>query len=530
MKIIITGPKGVGKTTIGKKIAKLLDVPFYDTDEEIENIFNSEKPTHLKCRDIYKIDKIHFRELEEQAVCNLAQKNYCIISTGGSTILNPKSRNILRNNSIIVFLDAEDNLLWGRMQLKGLPQFFETTDGRQKHEEKNEQLRNTVKPIADICIQIEKDKESGIHRKIAENICEYLAARSSNPNTIGEILRVTTFGESHGEAVGAVIDGVKSGIELNEEDIQVELNKRKPAQSIISSERNEKDEVKILSGIFEGKTTGAPICLMIENTNQNSQVYEKFKNTFRPGHADFTFWKKFGLRDYRGGGRASGRETVARTAAGAVAKKILSEEFGVSIIAFAEEIAGIRGYIEDLSFIEKNAVRAADTQKWEQMLDAVLKAKSEGDSVGGIVKLIVKNLSAGIGDPVFGKLDSKLAAAIMSIGSVKGIEFGEGFLSTRLTGKENNDEMADGKFLSNHCGGILGGISNGEDIVMRIAVKPTPSILKKQHTISENGENTDISVAGQHDACIVPRIIPVIESMAALTILECININEALGR
>ena len=506
----------------------MFDIPFYDIDEEIENIYNFKNSAHLKCRDIYKIDAAHFRELEEHAADNLAQKDYCIISTGGSTMLNTKSRNILRNNSIIVFLDADNDLLWGRMRIKGLPEFLETDDGRKKHEERNERLRSTVKIIADICIQIDKDEESGIHRRAAENICEYLAARSSNPNTIGEILRVTTFGESHGDAVGAVLDGIKSGIELNEEDIQLELNRRKPAQSIISSERNEKDKVKILSGVFEGKTTGAPICLMVENTNQDSKVYEKFKNIFRPGHADFTFWKKFGLRDYRGGGRASGRETVARTAAGAVAKKILSEEFNISITAFAEEIAGVRGEIEDLSFIEKNAVRSADPQKWEQMQDAVLKAKSDGDSVGGIVKLIVKNLSAGIGDPVFGKLDSKLAGAVMSIGSVKGVEFGEGFLSARLTGKENNDEMADGKFLSNHCGGILGGISNGEDIVMRIAVKPTPSILKKQLTISEDGGNVEVSVAGQHDACIVPRIIPVIESMAALTILECININEAL--
>jgi chorismate synthase len=267
--------------------------------------------------------------------------------------------------------------------------------------------------------------------------------------------------------------------------------------------------------------------MIIYNRDQDPSKYDAIRDLFRPGHADFTFWKKYGIRDHRGGGRSSGRETAGRVAAGAVAKKLLSEQ-GIRVVAFAEEVAGIKGGAEDYDAIEKNPVRAADPVKAREMEEAVLSARREKDSVGGIVKLVVKNLPAGVGDPVFYKLDARLGMALFSIGAVKGVEFGSGFASARERGSRNNDAMEGGRFLSNHAGGILGGISTGEDIIVRIAVRPTPSVGVEQKTMDTSGRDRTIAVEGRHDPCIVPRIVPVVEAMASLVILDALEIQERI--
>ncbi|HSV96030.1 MAG TPA: chorismate synthase [Spirochaetota bacterium] len=348
-----------------------------------------------------------------------------------------------------------------------------------------------------------------------------------SPSSFGEVLRVTTFGESHGPAVGAVLDGVPPMVELSEVDIQRELDRRRPGQSAVTTPRAEEDRVHILSGVFEGKTTGAPICMLIYNKDQDSSKYEAIRDVFRPGHADFTLWKKFGIRDHRGGGRSSGRETAGRVAAGAVAKKLLAEH-GISVTAFAQEIAGIRGEVEDLGFIESNPVRAADPSAAKLMEEAIIRARAEKDSVGGVVRLVVRGVPAGLGDPVFYKIDARLAMALFSIGAVKGVEIGAGFKSARLRGSENNDPMRDGAFLSNNAGGILGGITTGADIVACVAVKPTPSIFRGQDTVDTDGNSRSISVEGRHDPCIVPRIVPVVEAMAAIVLLDALEIQRKI--
>ncbi|HOW81614.1 MAG TPA: chorismate synthase [Spirochaetota bacterium] len=348
-----------------------------------------------------------------------------------------------------------------------------------------------------------------------------------SPSTFGEIIRTTTFGESHGKALGAVLDGVRPGVDLSEADIQAELDRRRPGQSKVTTQRGESDRVEILSGVFEGKTTGSPICMIVYNRDQDSSKYEALRDVFRPGHADFTFWKKYGIRDHRGGGRSSGRETVGRVASGAAAKKILASR-GVQVTAFAQEIAGVAGEKEDLMNIEANPVRAADPDRAHDMEMAVIEARKHKDSVGGVVKLLIRNVPAGIGDPVFFKLDARLAMAMFSIGAVKGVEIGAGFSAARMKGSENNDAMAAGSFLSNNAGGILGGISTGQEIVLRVAVKPTPSIELPQKTIDTGGAARTISIEGRHDPCIVPRVIPVIEAMAALVILDAMEIQERM--
>ncbi|MHC1567174.1 MAG: chorismate synthase [Candidatus Syntropharchaeia archaeon] len=348
-------------------------------------------------------------------------------------------------------------------------------------------------------------------------------------NTFGRIFRVTTWGETHGEAVGVVIDGCPSGLELNEEDIQSELERRRPGQSDVTTSREERDRVKILSGIFEGKTTGTPISMIVENLDVDSKKYERLKNIIRPGHADFTYEKKYGIRDWRGGGRASGRETVGRVAAGAVAKKILSAE-GIEVIGHVVEIGGIRAKemrIEEIrENTKKNAVRCADLHAAEKMEELIKKVKEEGDSVGGIVEVIALGVPPGLGDPVFDKLDAELTKALMSIGAVKGVEIGAGFRSARMKGSEMNDPFVikNGKIRTetNNAGGILGGISTGEPIICRIAVKPTSSISKPQKSIDiEKMEEVEIEIEGRHDPCICPRIVPVAEAMIALVIVDC---------
>ncbi|MBQ7393770.1 MAG: chorismate synthase [Lentisphaeria bacterium] len=339
-------------------------------------------------------------------------------------------------------------------------------------------------------------------------------------NSFGEQFRVTTFGESHGPALGAIVDGVPAGLELDEAYIQKALDRRKPGQSVFTTPRKEADAVEILSGVFEGRTTGTPVALLIRNQDQRSRDYGDLAEVFRPGHADYGFFRKYGIRDYRGGGRSSGRETAARVAAGAIAAKYLQEKYGIVIRAWTEAVAGISGEKTDFDFIEKNALRAADPDRYPAMEEAVRNAIAELDSVGGIVSCVIEGVPAGLGEPVFDKLDALLAHAMLSLGAVKGIEFGDGFAAAGLRGSVNNDKMSPEGFLSNHAGGILGGISTGAPITFRIAVKPTPSIRQEQQTVDQENNPRTVTVQGRHDPCICPRIVPVVEAMASLVLAD----------
>jgi chorismate synthase len=339
-------------------------------------------------------------------------------------------------------------------------------------------------------------------------------------NTIGRLFRVTTFGESHGRALGAVIDGCPPGLSLTEEYIQRELEKRRPGKASGQSPRKERDKVEILSGVFEGYTIGTPIALLIYNMDVNSSAYEKIKDVFRPGHADFTYFIKYGgYRDYRGGGRSSGRETVARVAAGAVAKRIL-EEYGIEVIAYTISLGGIEVKEKNLEVIYKNHLFCPDMSAYEKMCEKIEETKKEGDSLGGVVEVLAKGVPAGLGEPVFDKLSADLAKAICSIGAVKGIEMGAGFKVASMKGSENNDPISPYGFLKNDAGGTLGGISSGQDIIIRAAVKPIPSIKKIQKTINEKKEEVEISIGGRHDISAIPRIVPVIEAMVRIVLAD----------
>ncbi len=350
-----------------------------------------------------------------------------------------------------------------------------------------------------------------------------LTFRTMSGNTFGIIFRVTTYGESHGAAIGAVVDGCPPGIKLDDSMIQRELDRRKPGQSEVSTRRSEADKVEILSGVFEGKTTGTPVALLIRNRDADPKAYEHLRNVFRPGHADFTYFKKYGIRDHRGGGRASGRETAARVAAGAIAKQVL-RGLGVSIRAATVQAGKIRAEKFDEKVIEKNPMRCPDPRAAERMLRLVRKARDEGDSIGGVVEVRAKGVPAGLGEPVFAKLDAELAGALMGIGAVKGVEVGDGFEVGTRTGSENADPFIKrGKKIRtrhNRAGGILGGISTGEDIIIRAAVKPTSSIPKVQTTLDKAGRKIKVKVKGRHDPCICPRLVPVAEAMVALVLCD----------
>ncbi len=343
-----------------------------------------------------------------------------------------------------------------------------------------------------------------------------------------------TWGESHGEALGVVVDGCPAGIELSAADIQHELDRRRPGMSEIASERREADEVLILSGVFEGKTLGTPISMLVWNKDVDSTPYDEIKHIARPGQADYSYQMKYGLRDYRGGGRASGRETLARVAAGAIAKKVLAY-YNIGVVGHVVEIGGIRARARsrseevDLKEIKRiadmNAVRCADPEAAVQMQELIKRAKREGDSVGGIVEVIATGVPPGLGEPVFDKLDAELAKALMSIGAVKGVEIGIGFGAARMRGSEMNDEfyIEDGKIRTrtNNAGGILGGISTGEPVICRMAVKPTPSIAKLQRSVDmEQMDEVELRIRGRHDPCICPRIVPVAEAMVALVLMD----------
>lgn len=345
-------------------------------------------------------------------------------------------------------------------------------------------------------------------------------------NTFGTIFRITTWGESHGPATGVVIDGCPPNLSITEKEIQKEVDRRKPmAGSKISTTRREEDVVKILSGVFEGKTTGTPISVIVENADTRSKDYSAIKDLYRPGHADYSYELKYGIRDYRGGGRSSGRETLARVIAGAIAKKILKNKSKTEIFGHTIQVGNIKAGKFEKSEIEKNELRCADPAAATKMRKLIEKLRfQEGDSIGAIIEIIVKNPPKGLGEPVFDKLEADLAKAMMSIGAVRGFEIGDGFKVATMKGSEDNDQMEikNGKvrFLSNHSGGILGGISTGEDIIFRLAIKAVPSISKKQKTISKNSKNTSIQTLGRHDCCLAPRIIPVAEAMAALVLAD----------
>ena len=344
-------------------------------------------------------------------------------------------------------------------------------------------------------------------------------------STFGNIFRISTWGESHGKALGVVIDGCPAGLLLCEEDIQRFLDRRKPGQSKYVTQRKESDKVEILSGVFEGRTTGTPISLIVRNESQRSADYSDIANYYRPGHADYTFDEKYGFRDYRGGGRSSGRETIGRVAAGAVASKIL-KQLGIEVYAYASAIGGIELDNNNFSLAERdnNPFAMPDAKAAQKIKEYADRKLEECNSMGGIIECVVENMPAGIGEPVFDKLDANLSKAVMSIGAVKGVEIGDGFKAAQSTGLDNNDafRMQDGRVVkkTNHSGGILGGISDGSDIILRAAIKPTPSIASVQQTVNKQGEEIDISIHGRHDPMIVPRAVVVVEAMTAITLVD----------
>ena len=338
-------------------------------------------------------------------------------------------------------------------------------------------------------------------------------------NSFGTLFRITTWGESHGEALGVVIDGCPPRIDLSNEDIQKELNQRRPGKGKGSSPRRERDRVEILSGVFEGRTTGTPISLLIRNEDVDSSPYEEWKEVFRPGHADFTYQAKYGIRDYRGGGRASARETVGRVAAGAVAKKILEKE-KVEVIAYTVEIGGVRAEKIDYEEIGRNVLLCPDRDAAIAMEKKIEEVKLQGDSLGGIVEILVRGCPPGLGEPVFDKLEADLAKAVMSIGAVRGVEVGAGFGIARMLGSQCNDPIGPKGFEKNDAGGILGGISNGADILLRVAVKPIPSISLDQKTVDQTMRPVSLRIKGRHDVSAIPRINPVCEAMVAIVLVD----------
>ena len=343
-------------------------------------------------------------------------------------------------------------------------------------------------------------------------------------NSFGQKLRFSTFGESHGTALGCILDGVPAGLKIDEEYIQSELDRRKPGKSEFETARKEADKVEILSGVFEGLSTGTPIAMVIYNTNQKSKDYSNIKDVFRPGHADFTYFHKYGLRDYRGGGRSSARETAARVAAGAIAKLML-HTLDISIASGISEVAGLKSNSYDYESAKNSLIYALDASMEEAQKDAILKAKNEHDSVGGVARVLIKGTPVGLGQPLYYKLDGVLADAMMGINAVKAVEIGDGVLSASTLGSQNNDAIRSDGFESNHAGGILGGISNGEDIVLNVYFKPTPSIFKEQHTVNTQNEELDFSLKGRHDPCVAIRGTVVCESMAALVIADMLLLN-----
>lgn len=352
-------------------------------------------------------------------------------------------------------------------------------------------------------------------------------------NTFGKIFTLTSFGESHGPGIGGVIDGFPAGISIDLVFIQQELNRRRPGQSKITTDRKEADQVEFLSGIFEGKSTGCPIAFLVRNTNQHSDDYENLRGLFRPSHADFTYTQKYGIRDHRGGGRSSARETISRCVGGALAKLAL-KQLGISIQAYTSQVGSIalendyKRY--DLNLIETNAVRCPDLQKAREMEEYIASVKAAGDTIGGIITCVVKGCPVGLGEPSFGKLHAALGHAMLTINAVKGFEYGEGFAGVTQRGSEQNDIFFNDEGCintrTNHSGGIQGGISNGQDIYFRVVFKPVATLLKEQSTVNEKGEDTTVKARGRHDPCVLPRAVPIVEAMTAMTLLDYYLMNK----
>lgn len=355
-------------------------------------------------------------------------------------------------------------------------------------------------------------------------------------NSFGQAFRITTFGESHGGAVGCVIDGCPPGFEISEEEIQIELDRRRPGQSAITTPRKEADKIKILSGYFEGKTTGTPILLIAYNEDVKSEDYNKLKAGYRPSHADFGYDQKYGIRDWRGSGRASARETLARVAAGAIAQKYLRQELGIECVSYVEQVGDIKSNIDFNTVtrqdIEKNIVRCPDESSAQKMIKLIEEVRDDGDSIGGVIKGVIRNVPAGLGEPVFDKLSSDLAKGMTSINAVKGFELGSGFEGVKMRGSQHNDlffKDEDGRIRTktNNAGGTLGGISNGEMIHFRVAFKPVATIKKDQKTVTTEGDETTLFGAGRHDPCVLPRAVPIVDAMSALVIMDHYLRNKA---
>ncbi|WP_105255310.1 chorismate synthase [Pseudoalteromonas sp. T1lg75] len=339
-------------------------------------------------------------------------------------------------------------------------------------------------------------------------------------NSIGQLFRVSTFGESHGPALGGVVDGCPAGLQLDEADLQGDLDRRKPGQSRYTTARREEDRVKILSGVFEGKTTGTSIGLLIENTDQRSKDYSKIKDVFRPGHGDYTYWHKYGIRDYRGGGRSSARETAIRVAAGAIAKKYLKQFHGIEVKACLSQLGPIKAEQYDWQQVEQNAFFFPDSSKLDALDEYMRDLKKQGDSIGAKVKVVASGVPVGLGEPVFDRLDAELAHSLMSINAVKGVEIGDGFAVVEQKGSEHRDELTPEGFTSNHAGGVLAGISTGQDIVASIALKPTSSITVVGQSINTSNEAVEMITKGRHDPCVGIRAIPIAEAMMAITLMD----------
>ena len=353
-------------------------------------------------------------------------------------------------------------------------------------------------------------------------------------NTFGQIFRLTTFGESHGEAIGGVVDGMPAGISIDTDFIQQELNRRRPGQSSITTSRQEADHVELLSGILEGKSTGCPIGFIVRNTNQHSADYDNMREVFRPSHADYTYQQKYGIRDHRGGGRSSARITISRCVAGALAKLAL-RQLGIDITAYTSQVGDIRlegdYHCYDLSQTESNVVRCPDPEKAAEMIRLIETVKADGDTIGGIITCVIKGCPTGLGDPEFGKLHARLGSAMLSINAVKGFEYGEGFASVTQRGSQQNDifmPTAPVTTATNHSGGIQGGISNGQDIYFRVAFKPVATLLQEQRTVDIHGNETTLTAHGRHDPCVLPRAVPVVEAMAAIVILDAYLVNKTV--
>ena len=339
-------------------------------------------------------------------------------------------------------------------------------------------------------------------------------------NSIGQLFKVSTFGESHGIALGGVVDGCPAGLEITEEDLQVDLDRRKPGQSRYTTQRREEDKVQILSGVFEGKTTGTSIGLLIKNGDQRSQDYGKIKDVFRPGHGDYTYWHKYGIRDYRGGGRSSARETAIRVAAGGIAKKYLKQYHGIEIKACLSQLGPIKAEQFDWDLVETNPFFFPDATKLEALDEYMRELKKQGDSIGAKVKVVASNVPVGLGEPVFDRLDAEIAHSLMSINAVKGVEMGDGFDVVEQKGSEHRDELTPEGFKSNHAGGVLAGISTGQNIIASIALKPTSSITIPGQSLNTDNESVDMITKGRHDPCVGIRAIPIVEAMLAITLMD----------